>query len=99
MKEKNYEPHLELFKEEIKSLNEQDFIDVDQWHLCDGLLNGVEIGYIIEDQCARKLLHYVGLKHELLPLCPDEVVDLDVKEGNIPGPIIRTNFGKLRIKP
>ena len=99
MKEKNYESRLDIFKKEVKSLKEQAFINVDQWYLCGEPLNGVEIGYLIADPCARKLLHYVGLKHELLPLCPNEVVDLDVKEGKILGSIVRVNFGKLRIKP
>ena len=99
MKEKTYEARLELFKEEIKSLNEQAFINVDRWYLCGEPLNGVETGYTIENPCARKLLHYVGLKHELLPLCPNEVVDLNIKEGKILGSIVKVNFGKLRIKP
>ena len=99
MKEKDYKSHLATFKQEVKQLHEQIFVDGDKGYGCDEPLNGVEIGYAIEDQCARKLIHYVGLKHGLLVFCPNDVVDLDVRDGKMFGSIIRTDFCKLRIKP
>lgn len=89
---------LELFKKEVKELNEPYFIDVDDWYLDDELQNGVIIGYTIDDQCARKLIHYIGLKHGLLPLCPNDGLDIDTKDGKILGSFIRSDYGKLRIK-
>jgi hypothetical protein len=98
MKEKDYKSHLSVFKEEVKRLHEPYFINVDKWHLCGEPLNGVMIGYAIDDQCARKLIHYIGLKHGLLILCPNDVIDIDVKDGKILGSFIRTDYGKLQIK-
>jgi len=99
MKEKDYKSNLLLLKEEVKHLHEPYFIYVDEWCLCGEPLNGVTIGYSIEDQCARKLIHYIGLKHELLILCPNDVIDIDVKGGKILGSFIRSDYGKLQIKP
>ena len=99
MKEKDYKSNLSLFKEEVKHLHEPYFVNVDEWYLCDEPLNGVKIGYTIDDQCARKLIHYIGLKHELLVLCPNDVIDIDVKDDKILGSFIRSDYGKLQIKP
>jgi len=61
-------------------------------------LNGVLIGYTIRDQSDRELLHSIGRKYGLIPLCPDEVVDIDVSgQGGIIGFFVRTMFGKLYI--
>lgn len=98
MKENDYKHSLKLFKNEIKALNEQAFVNIDRWHLSGEPLNGVSVEFI-EESCARKLLHYVGLKHGLLPLCPNDLVDLEVKEDKIIGSIIRSDFSVLKIKP
>ena len=99
MKERDFKPNFILFKEEVKHLNEPYFANVDEWHLSGEPLNGVTIEYKIKDQCARKLIHYIGLKHELLILCPNDVIDIDVKDDKIVGSFIRSDFGKLQIKP
>ena len=99
MKEKNYKRSLLLFKTEVNHLQEPSFINVDEWCLSGEPLNGVATGYKIEDQCARKLIHYIGLKHGLLVLCPNDVIDIDVKGGKPVGSFIRSDFGKLQIKP
>jgi len=99
MKEKDFKPNFILFQEEVKQIHEPCFIHIDQWCLCGEPLNGVEIGYTIDAHCARKLLHYIGLKHGLLVLCPNDVIDIDVKDDKIIGSFIRSNCGKLRIKP
>ena len=99
MKEKDYKSNLLLFKEEVKHLSEPYFVNVDEWYLSGEPLNGVTIEYTIDDQCVRKLIHYVGLKHELLVLCPNDVIDIDVKGDKIVGSFIRSDFGKLPIKP
>ena len=99
MIEKYYKSNLLLLKEEVKHLNDPYFIDVDKWCLCGEPLNWVTIGYTIEDQCARKLIHYIGLKHELLILCPNDVIDIDVKDRKILGSFIKSDYGNLQIKP
>ena len=99
MKEKDYKSNLALFKKEVKNLQEPYFIDVDEWYLCGEPLNGVSIGYTIDDHCAGKLIHYIGLKHGLLVLCPNDVIDIDVKSNKILGSFIRSDYGKLQIKP
>ncbi len=98
MIEKNYKPNLLLFKAEVNHLHEPSFINVDEWCLSGEPLNGVVTGYTIEDQCARKLIHYIGLKHGLLVLCPNDIIDIDVDKGIPVGSFIRSDFGILQIK-
>ncbi len=98
MKNNDYKHSLKLFKKEIKELNEQAFVNFEQWHLSGEPLNGVSVEFI-QDSCARKLLHYVALKHGLLALCPNDLVDIEVKKDKITGSIIRSDFGVLKIKP
>ncbi len=99
MEKEDYESNLSLFKEEVEHLHETCFSNVDGWYLGGEPLNGVAVGYTIDGSLARKLIHYIGLKHELLVLCPNDVVDIDVKDGKILGSFIRTHCGRLRIKP
>ena len=73
---------------------------MESWTIADDLLNGVIIGYTIKDQSDRELLHSIGLKYNLIPLCQGEVVDIDVSsEGKIIRSFVRTIFGKLQISP
>jgi len=100
MKEKNYKHLLDLFMQEVKKLRNPSFINLENWTIADDLLNGVVIGYTINDQSDRELLHSIGLKYGLIPLCPGEVVDIDVSsEGTIIRSFVRTMFGKLQISP
>ena len=100
MKEKNYKHLLDLFMQEVKKLRNPSFINLENWTIADDLLNGVVIGYTINDQSDRELLHGIGLKYGLIPLCPGEVVDIDVSsEGTIIMSFVRTMFGKLQISP
>ena len=100
MKEKNYKHLLDLFLQEVKKLKNPSFINLENWTIADDLLNGVVIGYIINDQSDRELLHNIGLKYGLIPLCPGEVVDIDVSsEDTIIRSFVRTMFGKLQISP
>ena len=99
MKERDYKSNLALFKKEARNLQEPCFRDVDEWYLCGEPLNGVSIGHTVDDRCARKLIHYLGLKHGLLVLCPNDVIDIDVESSTILGSFIRSDSGKLQIKP
>lgn len=100
MKEKNYKNLLSLFKQEVKKMKNPSFINIEDWTLSDDLLNGVLIGYTIKDKSDRELIHNIGLKYGLIPLCPNEFVDLDLSsEGKPIRSVVMTLFGKLQIKP
>jgi len=99
MKEKNFKNEFKLFMEEIEQTNNPSLINLENWVLSKDLLNGVKIGYTIENQSDRELLHEIGLKYGLIPLCSNEVVDLDLSDKGEPfRSIVRTKFGKLEIK-
>jgi len=99
MKKKNYKRLFNSFIQDVKKIENTLFINIDNWTLADDLLNGVLIGYTIRNQSDRELLHNIGRKYGLIPLCPDEVVDIDVSnEGKIIGSFVRTILGKLYIK-
>jgi hypothetical protein len=53
MKKKNYKPVLARFKKEIKDTSNHVFHDVDDWTMADDLLNGVLIGYRINQRSER----------------------------------------------
>jgi len=100
MKKKNYKSLLNKFKQEIKDTNNHLFQNVDNWTMANDLLNGVLIGYTIKERSERELLHQIGLKYDLIPLCPGEVVDIDVSDDNsIMRSFVRTMFGKMQINP
>ena len=87
-----------LFIKDVKKIKNSSFVNIDSWTLSDDILNGVLIGYTIFDQSDRELLHSIGRKFDLIPLCPDEFVDIEVSgEGKIIGSFVRTMFGKLYI--
>jgi len=94
----DYKPLFDAFRHEIKNNNNPSFVDVDSWTMADDLPNGVLLPYTIKDRSARELLHRVGRKYGLIPLCPDEVVDIDVSGGNkIMRSFVRTLFGEMDI--
>ena len=100
MNEKNYKSLLKAFKQEIINIKNSSFRNVDNWTMADDLLNGVLIGYTIEERSDRELLHQIGLKYDLIPLCTNEVVDIDVSpENKIMRSFVRTVFGKMQISP
>ncbi|MBT8365662.1 MAG: hypothetical protein KJP23_13270 [Deltaproteobacteria bacterium] len=98
MKKKNYKRLFNLFIKDVKKIKNPSFVNIDKWTLSDDILNGVLIGYTIFDQSDRELLHSIGRKFDLIPLCPDEFVDIEVSdEGKIFGSFVWTMFGKLYI--
>jgi len=100
MNETNYKPLFDRFLQDVKNTNNSSFINLDNWTMADDLLNGVLIGYTIKKRSDRELLHRIGLKYGLIPLCPDEVVDIDVSDDNkITRSFVRTLFGKMQISP
>jgi len=100
MNERNYDSLLSLFIQEIKKLKNPSFVDPENWTLCDDLLNGVSVGTAIEDESDRKLLHQIGQKYKLIPLCDHEVVGFDRSDdGEINFGVVETDFGRLKIEP
>ena len=100
MKEKNLKHCFELFVQEIRGLKNPSFINLEDWALGDDLQNGVIVGYSIKDKYDRELLHSIGKKYGLIPLCPGEVVDIDVSsEQKIMRSFVRSIFGKLQVSP
>ena len=88
------------FVKNIKELNNPSFVNPEKWTLCHDLQNGVSVGSIIADESDRKLLHRIGQQYGLIPLCPNEVVGLDLaKDGEINFAVVETAFGRLKIEP
>ncbi len=98
MRKKNYQKCLRAFVTEIVGLQNPAFVKVDQWLLSTEILNAVFIGYEIESVADRKMLHDVGRKHGLIPLCPSDVVDLETINGSMRS-VVRTPNGLLQIAP
>ena len=88
------------FIQEIKDLDNLSYLNPENWSLCDDLQNGVEIGYSISKFSDREVLHKIGQKYGLIPLCPHEVVDIEMGAGFKPKyAIVKTSFGNLKILP
>lgn len=73
----DYQSLLQQFTKEIADLDLPAFGDPAGWTLAKGLQNGVQIGYDIRSASDRKELHDIGARYGLIPLCPNDVVDLD----------------------
>jgi len=66
--------------QDICDLQNPSFVGAGKWTMCYDLQNGVKITNAVTDELDRKLLHEVGQKHGLIPLCPNEVAGLDLSE-------------------
>ncbi len=99
MHEKTYQSRLADFVNEIKELDIAVFKEPDTWFLSDQLENGVKVGYRIPSLSGRKILHHIGQRYGLIPLCPGEVVDLEYSEDqNSMFAVVRTEYGSLPIR-
>lgn len=96
MKKTNYKQGLRDFVTEIEGLQNPAFVKPDRWYLSTDILNAVIIDYEIESFADRKRLHEVGRKHGLIPLCPGDVVDLEMLNGSMTS-VVRTSYGLLQI--
>jgi len=56
MKKENYKSILSKFKREIKNTHNHVFHDVDNWTMANDIMNGVLIGYTINERSERELL-------------------------------------------
>ncbi len=98
MRKTDYQKCLRAFVTEIEAMQIPAFVKPDQWFLSTEILNAVLIGYEIESFADRERLHYVGRKHGLIPLCPNDVVDLETIKGSMKS-VVRTPHGVLQIAP
>lgn len=80
MNDKDYRPQLKAFLEEIRDLDVDEFYNIDSWRLSEELLNGVLVGYELPTKTSRQLLHVIGQKYGLVPMCPNDVIDLKMSE-------------------
>jgi hypothetical protein len=97
MSNNTYQSRLRDFVAEIEQLNIPTFIATDRWCLCEDIQNGVSIGYALESPSDRKILHHIGQRYGLIPLCPGDVVDLETSGGGMTA-VVRTPFGKLPLR-
>lgn len=100
MNSQNYRKLLSSFVQKIKELKNPSFVKPEKWTLCHDLQNGVSVATTIAEESDRKLLHKIGQQYGLIPLCPNEVVGLDLnKDGEINFAVVETTFGRLKIEP
>jgi hypothetical protein len=100
MNNQNYKKLLSSFVQKIKELKNPSFVKPEKWTLCHDLQDGVSVANTIAKESDRKLLHKIGQQYSLIPLCPNEVVGIDLtKGGEINFAVVETTFGKLKIEP
>src|ERR1035438_7841228 len=100
MNNQNYRKLLSSFVQEIKELKNPSFVKPEKWTLRHDLQNGVSVTTTISEESDRKLLHKIGQQYGLIPLCPNEVVGLDLtKDCEINFAVVETICGRLKIKP
>ena len=98
MKYHDYKQMFEVFISEMIKLDISEFGTPEKWTLCTDVLNGVKIGYELPTKSSRLLLHVYGQKHGLIPLCPDDVIDLKLSKEYVPEcMIVISKYGELKI--
>jgi len=99
MKDIDYSKQLELFIAEIIGMGIDEFRQPEKWTLSTDTLNGVLIGYELPTKTSRTLLHEIGQKHGLIPLCPDDMIDLKMsKEYRPMGVVVISRHGEFMVR-
>ena len=99
MKDIDYSKQLELFIAEIIGMGIDEFRQPEKWTLSTDTLNGVLIGYELPTKTSRMLLHEIGQKHGLIPLCPDDMIDLKMsKEYKPVGVLVKSRYGEFMVR-
>lgn len=103
MKEHNYQDNFLAFLSEIKEQNNPSFIHCDNWLLPGEPLplNGVKIDHEISNKNDRELLHNIGQRNGLIPLCPNDLISIDptvVNDSKITKIFVRTATGNFYLK-
>ena len=84
MNDKDCRPQLKSFLEEIRVMDVDEFHNIDSWRLSEEMLNGVLVAYELPTKTSRRLLHVIGQKHGLVPMCPNDVIDLKMSDDYKP---------------
>ena len=99
MKNIDYRKQIKSFIAEIVDMDIDEFKNPENWTISTEVLNGVLIGYELPTKSSRLLLHEVGQKHSVIPLCPDDVIDLKMsKDYKLEGVIVRSRYGELFVR-
>ena len=99
MKDPDHSKQLKLFIAEIIDKGIDDFKNPEKWNLSKDTLNGVLIGYELPTKSSRTLLHEIGQKYGLIPLCPDDMIDLKMsKEYKPVGVVVISRHGEFMVR-
>lgn len=99
MKDIDYSKQLNSFIDEIVDIGIDEFKSPEKWTLSTDTLNGVLIGYELPTKSSRSHLHEIGQKHGLIPLCPDDVIDLKMSKDYSPiGVLIISRHGEFMVR-
>jgi len=99
MKNIDYSKQLDSFVAEVINMAMDEFENPENWTLSTQTLNGVLIGYELPTKSSRSLLHEIGQKHGLVPLCPDDVIDLKLSQNHKPeGVIVISRHGEFMVR-
>ena len=101
MKNIDYRKQIKSFIAEIVDMDIDEFKNPENWTISTEVLNGVLIGYELPTKSSRLLLHEVGQKHSVIPLCPDDVIDLKMSKDYKPEGVIvivRSRYGELLVR-
>lgn len=99
MKDTDYSKQLESFVAEVIAKGIDEFQNPETWSLSEEALNGVLIGYELPTKTSRTLLHEIGQKHGLIPLCPDDVIDLKMSDEYKPiGVVVISRHGEFMVR-
>ena len=99
MQDIDYTKQLDSFVAEIINMGIDEFKNPEIWTLSNETLNGVLIGYELPTKASRSLLHEIGQKHGLIPLCPDDVIDLKMSKDCTPeGVIVISRHGEFAVR-
>jgi hypothetical protein len=103
MNEQNYLDNFLVFLTKIKEQNNPSFMKCDSWSLPGDPLpmNGVRIEQEINNKNDRELLHNIGQKNGLIPLCLNDLIGIDPKiknDSKITKVYVQTSIGKLYLQ-
>lgn len=105
MYKNDYTKNLEAFLDQLDRADNPSFVGRDKWRLPSPEdmtpLNAVLIGYEIESKHNRERLHSIGQQFGLIPLCPNDQIDLgmtDLSASGVPKPCVYSIHGKFYLQ-
>lgn len=99
IKDLDYTKQFNSFISQIIDMGIDEFKRPEDWILSEETLNGVLIGYELPTKSSRLLLHEVGQKYGLIPLCPDDVIDLKMSKDFRPeGVMVISRHGQFMVR-